>query len=460
MIRAAILLVFLTVCHVPSEKLSFGQDASGKAAARDRETLLRDARSRVQKWPELRMWLPEKDVAFFSDNFAVIESVLREALSDSNEDIRKDAAYVIRGIGRKALSLEPTLVERIEREPSRFIRMYLYDAARSIGAKSDKMAECLRRRFAALEKEPNVREHNYDYTPTSERIELASALLKVDGDPGRKNQYRDLVLRWLKSPPANLRGLDLGEYWDQCWVAVNVVENTGEPREAAPLLEALRKDPHRKAWVYIKASRALEVIQGEAGQKTRPNASTSDVDRLRSLFASSPGQEGKELPNRKARSEHRIKFANRNLTVAFDDDGDAIVVSRADQEKRLRLPSGLFWDEPVFSSNGEFIFAIENRRSGGRGYSPLSIERMRLPSAGEGLDSIRQERILAPSDLKSPEFKNLFISQIYAASPNGKRLLVLLGYSDTTKSSRGTTYYTYRPFFLDVESKRLQLVQP
>jgi hypothetical protein len=49
-------------------------------------------------------------------------------------------------------------------------------------------------------------------------------------------------------------------------MAVTVVENTGSPREAIPLLQAMLKEPHRKAWVYIKVSRALEAL----GASSRP----------------------------------------------------------------------------------------------------------------------------------------------------------------------------------------------
>ncbi|HEV8003083.1 MAG TPA: hypothetical protein VGP63_24570 [Planctomycetaceae bacterium] len=460
MFRVVISLVVVTVCHVVSDKASFGQDASANASAEKREKLLRSARARMQKWPKLGMWLPQDDVPFFSDNFVTVEPVLRGALSDSNEDVRKGAAYVIRGIGPKALSLEPTLVERIERDPSRLVRMYLYQAARSAGGRSDKMLACLRRRFGALEKERDLRQLNDDYTATAERIEVASALLKLDTEPARKTQYRDFVLRWLKPPPAGLEYSELKQYWEHCWIAVNVVENTGGPREAASLLEAMRKDPRRKAWVYVKVSRALEAIAAEAGQKTRLNALNSDQARLRSLFASSPGQEGKELPNRKAGSEHRVEWPNRNLTVSFDDNGDAIVVSRAGEEKRLTLPSGSFWGEPVFTPNGKYVFALENRGSQRRGFSESSIDRIQLPDASEGLDSIRNERILSTSGLQCPGFKDPCVHEIYAASQNGKRLLVQVRYTDSVKSSSSSTYYVYRPFFLDTESKSLKVVEP
>src|ERR1700730_9692627 len=113
MFRIVLLLVVLAVCDLGSDRALSGQNASG-TSAENREKLLRSARTRAQKWPQLGMRLPEDDIPFFSDNFAVIEPVLREALGDSNEDVRKGAAYVIRRIGLSAVSLEPTLVERIE----------------------------------------------------------------------------------------------------------------------------------------------------------------------------------------------------------------------------------------------------------------------------------------------------------------------------------------------------------
>jgi hypothetical protein len=224
------------------------------------------ARERVRKWSQLGLWLPEKDVPFFRDNYAILESVLRDALANSSDAIRQDAAYVVCEIGQTALPLEPLLLNRMEIEPDRTIRLYLYAAGRTIGTKSAKTLALLKGRFAALETQPDVRAHDYEYTPVDERIEIAAALLRLDDQPERQADYRDLILRWLKPAPKNLEAARQEAYWDHRWISVNVIENGGRPREAIPLLQAMLKEPRRKPWVDIKVSRALAVM----GVSSRP----------------------------------------------------------------------------------------------------------------------------------------------------------------------------------------------
>lgn len=139
--------------------------------------------------------------------------------------------------------------------------MYLYGAVRSIGAKSERTVSTLRARFVALEREPDVRPKENDYTAADERIEVASALLNLDDSPARKNQYLDFVLKWLKPAPQDLTGAKLDDFWEHRWIAVTVVENTGTPREAKSFLEAMLKEPHRRGWVYPKVSRALDALK-------------------------------------------------------------------------------------------------------------------------------------------------------------------------------------------------------
>jgi hypothetical protein len=265
--RIVTLLAVAAAFEVMSAKAILAQSGSRTAPTYDPE-LVRSARSRVTNWPKLGMWLPDKDVPFFRQNFAAVESVLQNALADPDEKIRQPAAYVVTEIGPVASSLEPALVQRIETDPSRLIRMYLYSAAGSIGAQSPKMLAVLRTRFAALEKEPDVRAHPGEYMATDERIEVASALLHIDNSPARKTQYGEFLLHWLKPAPAGVSGAKLEEYWDHRWVAVTVIENTGSPREAVPLLRAMLKEPRRKGWVYMKASRALDALERTPFQKT------------------------------------------------------------------------------------------------------------------------------------------------------------------------------------------------
>jgi hypothetical protein len=222
--------------------------------------IVQTARERVKAWSTLGMWLPDKDVPFFNRNFAAAIPVLRDALENPSHKIRQDAAYVIDKLGPVALPLEPPLIKRIEVEPDRTVRLYLYAAARSMKAKSPNLLALLKGRFTALEKQPDVRAQDYEYTPVDERLELASALFELDQSPSRQATYRDFILSWLKPPPNGLAGTQREAYWDHRWIAVTVIENAGHPREAFPLLQSMRTEPDRKAWVDIKVPRALSAL--------------------------------------------------------------------------------------------------------------------------------------------------------------------------------------------------------
>jgi hypothetical protein len=242
-------------------------DDSPRNASR-KEDVVQAARERVKAWSTLGMWLPEKDVPFFHRNFAATESVLRAALESPSKKIRQDAAYMVGELGPTALPLEPSLINRIEVEPERIVRLYLYAAARSISAKSPKLLAVMRSRFATLAKQPDAPAPGEHYTSVDERITLASALLQLDPLAPQRPAYRDFLLSWLKPPPKGLTPAQREDYWDHRWLAVTEIDNGGQPREAIPLLQAMLKEPDRKVWVYIKVSHALSAL-GEASLPKR-----------------------------------------------------------------------------------------------------------------------------------------------------------------------------------------------
>jgi hypothetical protein len=469
--RVVTLFAALTVCDATMVDRVFAQRAPGGVSS-DREKSIPSGRPGVPKRPKLWMWLIDEDIPFFRDNLATLEPALQEALSNSDEDIRKDAACVIARIGPPALSLEPTLVQRIDADPSRFVRIHLYGAARSIGAQSANMLAALRTRFANLEKEPDGLFHENGYTATDERFEVAHALLKLDDDAARKAQCREFLLRWLKPAPENLSGMMLEDYWSHCWVAVNAVETTGGPREAIPLLEAMLKDPHRKAWVSMRVSALLSVLDAPPladpvkAPPLEDRAKTSTKEELLTVpaaplipFGLTPNA---PLPGNRgdASIRHRMEFPKRKLTVSCDDGGEVIVVNRADQEKRLRAPVKSYWSQLAFTPDGLYIFALANTRTVAPPSLADSIHRIRLPSESEALEATSQERLLPTTGLRCPGFKDAFVTQLCATSKDGKRLLVMAGYTETFNSSSGRVYVDFRPFFLDVDSKTLSAVMP
>jgi hypothetical protein len=262
--RLLVLLIALAFGVSFVSDLAISQQDKRIESPPDKADKIRIARERARNWSKMGMWLPATDVPFFNANFPDVQSVLANAIGDSNDDIRQRAAFVISELGSVARPLEPVVIQRIEKEPSRLVRMYLYGAARSMRATTEKMRMTLKARFAALETEPDVRAKASEYTPIDERIEIASALLMVDDSKSKKADYLDYVLRWLKPIPTGLPAGKREDYWDHRWMAVTVIENAGEPRDAIPLLEAMVKEPGAKPWVQIKVLRALTALKPES----------------------------------------------------------------------------------------------------------------------------------------------------------------------------------------------------
>ena len=104
---------------------------------------------------------------------------------------------------------------------------------------------------------------------------------------------------------------------------------------------------------------------------------------------------GNKAPSDEPEIAHRKEFSDRNLSVSFFDSGDEIVISRDKQEKRLSLPAGLFWDEPIFTPKGQLVFLIANKGTQFGGYSPESIYRIKLPSRSDDLSKVKSERIMS-----------------------------------------------------------------
>ena len=210
------------------------------------------------------MWLPDKQVPFFAKNFNEVQVVLADGLSHRQEDVRQRAAYVVEELGGVASPLEATLRERVQDEPSRIVRLYLYNALRAIAADSEETLEVLRSRFKQLGSLDESAAEDY-YTAIDERIYVAAALFVLDDGSDRRQDFLHAVLTWLDSPPSDLSANEHAQYWQHRWCAVNAVEHMHGAQEAIPLLEAMLEEIQRKPWVPVHVPRALKSLRADSG---------------------------------------------------------------------------------------------------------------------------------------------------------------------------------------------------
>ena len=83
----------------------------------------------VDGWNKMGMWLPDQSQI---DSFRLClpesQKPLATALENPSYEIRMRAAYVIEKLGTDARPIGPALLGRLQNEPDRLVRLYLYDA--------------------------------------------------------------------------------------------------------------------------------------------------------------------------------------------------------------------------------------------------------------------------------------------------------------------------------------------
>ena len=174
------------------------------------------------------------------------------------------AAYVIEELGYQAKSLEAHVLNALQTESDRTVRMYFYNALRSIGADEHPTLTDLRNHFLSLSTQKDGPTAGECYTVSDERITIASALFVLDKDLLHRSEYLDEVLQWLKPPNADLGPSELEAYWEHRWSAVIAVEYMTGAEEAIPLLEAMLSEQPTKPWVSTHVPRALKALRGTA----------------------------------------------------------------------------------------------------------------------------------------------------------------------------------------------------
>lgn len=222
------------------------------------------AREYVAGWADMGARLPSDQVTFFRTHLAEVKGVLSEALSHINPDVRQRAAYVIEELGPSAMTLGPDVERALRVESERLVRLYLYDALRSIGTARTETVSYLTNRFESLAAERDVSTGGALYTPIDERIYLAADLYVLDSSGEKKSEHLGFVLQWLHPPKAGLSTQKRETYWEHRWCAVNAIEHMAGAEEAIPLLEAMLTEQDAKPWVGTHVPRALRALRPSA----------------------------------------------------------------------------------------------------------------------------------------------------------------------------------------------------
>jgi HEAT repeat protein len=198
------------------------------------------------------MWLPDsKQIAFFRAELAQVRQPLTAALRSANPDVRQRAAYVVEQVGPDAQILGPEILERLQTEPERLVRMYLYQAMGAIGYDEARGIKLLDERFKSLREDNEPPTLDGEYADVDEKITVAATLCRIDNSDNRK-AYLDFILLWLRPIDSESTNTEIAGTWERRWHVVQVLERMPNAREAKPLLEEILKDSNKPAWVSTR----------------------------------------------------------------------------------------------------------------------------------------------------------------------------------------------------------------
>jgi len=138
--------------------------------------------------------------------------------------------------------------------------MYIVDALAAIGSDAEATLTALMERYASLESTSLPPTADGSYAEVDEKIAIAAALYALVSDD-RRAEYLTFVTDWLRPPPPGLTDSLLEGYWERRWMAVVSLERMCGAVEAVPLLESLRSEPGRKAWVDVQVPRVLMALR-------------------------------------------------------------------------------------------------------------------------------------------------------------------------------------------------------
>ena len=194
--------------------------------------------------------LPTDQVPFFAEHLEEATPALRAVLADGDADVRQSAAYIIGEVGPAAGGFEADLRARVGAESDRVVRMYLYDALRSINAREEATLAALRGRYDAA---ADAEEDGGCYAPVDERIALAGSLFGLDPDDGRRREYEAFAVRFLEEDAA-------GASEQSRWMAVTTLADMPGATSAVGPLRGMLEERDAPAWVGPKVRAALAGI--------------------------------------------------------------------------------------------------------------------------------------------------------------------------------------------------------
>jgi hypothetical protein len=139
--------------------------------------------------------------------------------------------------------------------------------------------------------------------------------------------------------------------------------------------------------------------------------------------------------------------------------GTELLLNRGDDEHVFESSPGFCWMDVVGASDGSAVFAIRYRGTPKAVRSFESIVRIEIPPASEPLSSSTHAANLGGESLASLLGETAAIA-IDAASSDGQRLLLRIGYLDQERSSGFNKSYKYMPFIFDLRTERLDMVLP
>jgi hypothetical protein len=223
------------------------------------------ARTYVDGWRNMGMYLPKDQIPFFAEHFSGVKDIIAQAMTHSESQIRQRAAYVIEGLGHQAKSLETDIFKSLQVESDCTVRLYFYDALRSIGANSQQSLSYLKDRYEFLSQQEDDPSDGQFYKASDERIKVAATLFVLDDEIQRRPEYLNEVLKWLKPPKTLISTSELEAYWDHRWLAVNSLEFMNGAEEAIPFLEKMLDEQPTKQWVSVHVPRVLKSLRNKSG---------------------------------------------------------------------------------------------------------------------------------------------------------------------------------------------------
>jgi hypothetical protein len=166
-------------------------------------------------------------------------------------------------IGPDARSLGSTLIERLQVEPNRGVRIYLLESLRKIHDDAPSTTMVLKQRFAALSDASEPEEHSknrFDYLEADEKIHIAATICALDAGSDRV-QYVNYLLDWLRDS-ASVEGMKRYYVWHRRREVVLLLEYASDIKmQAKPLLESILARRDVPESIYFDVENVLGITR-------------------------------------------------------------------------------------------------------------------------------------------------------------------------------------------------------